>query len=366
MSTKQAEIIDLSLSAFRRQRKLESLPRAESESLMLDMGDTIVVASLMLGFAGFTWAEGALFLIVMAMVGDGEAAVSLYDEEVADVANCSPRTVRRWRKGYSEKARGIVGSPLGTKRYSPMEIREGEYDPKIQRYQPTRYFVSIMPLLETAVAVARAMQEYRTDRLKALRKTAELHYDGIPDAPYRERKRRPSRSMKAAVPALISNARRNIERAGIAFDDLNDFARDDLVEAQGDVLRSVLLEIQAKIAELLEAMPQPTENKEHKGGIGHNVRYPSDTWDRYVSLLMKDHCKGLRVISNASVSMSRKEVDFCRKGLREMGKELVGDPELWDAYLLEAAEIQKTGKMPTHRNAKERAYLLSCIGGKLV
>jgi hypothetical protein len=350
------------MNIFRRQRKLESLPRAESEGLMLDMGDAIIVSSLMLKFAGFTWADGALFLVVMAIAGNGQEEVSLYDSEIADIANCTERTVRRWRKGYSEKARGIVGAAPGTKRYSPMDIREGEYDPKTQRYQPTTYHVSIVSVIDRAVAVARALKEYKTDRLLALKKSAELHYKGIPDAPYLERRKKPSRSLKAAVPALIANARKNIDRASIAFDDLNEFAREDLMEIQGQGLRDELLNILDRIAKLLESFPQPIENKQSKGGIGHIVRYPPDSWDRYVSFLMNSNKKGLRIISDSAPQMSPAEVKWCRNELRSMSMELASDPELWEVYLFEATELESSGRLPKHRSSKECAYLLSCSG----
>lgn len=46
-----------------------------------------------------------------------------------------------------------------------------------------------------------------------------------------------------------------------------------------------------------------------------------------------------------------------------MIKELSQDAQLWEIYLAEADEYYRTGKMPTHRNAKERALLLTCVAG---
>ena len=66
MST-QVEVLDLGLTAFQRRRKLESLPRAESEDLISDMSDAIIVALLMLKFAGFAWTESALFVVILGI-----------------------------------------------------------------------------------------------------------------------------------------------------------------------------------------------------------------------------------------------------------------------------------------------------------
>jgi hypothetical protein len=362
MSVGQAEIVDLALSAFQRRRKLESLPRVESENLILDMSDVIVVAMLMLKFAGFSWSESSLFAVILGIAGNSKDGIALYDKDIAEIAGCSVRTVRRWRKTYLQKARGLIGPEGETKRYSPLGITEGNYDRKKQLHEPTTYHVAITPLIERCVWTARAMPEYQTDRLTALENAASLHYDDIPDAPYRQRIRKPHRSIKAAVPAHVSNTLKNAKKAKIALGDLNPRTREDLLDIQGTELRNQLLESRRIIDELLSMMPETVENTESEGGTGQSVRYVSDdVWQRYETLLMAGRVANVTMLkSRAAPLMSPAEVRACRNEVRAILKEMSQDSQLWLAYLAEAEGYRKTGKMPAHSDAKARTLLLSC------
>ena len=285
----------------------------------------------------------------------------LYDKEIAEIANCCGRTVRRWRKAYAQIARGVVGAEKGTKRYSPLKnITEGNYDRKKQLYQPTSYQVAITHLIERAVATARAMPEYQMNRQSALNKAAELHYDDIPDAPYRQRSRKPHRSIKAAVPAYVSNTLKNAEKARIALGNLNPPTREDLLDIQGTDMRNQLLEARRRIDELLSVMPQPIENTDSDGGIGQSVRHVSDeVWQRYEVLLMAGRvAQGtIKLKSDASPLMTPAEIRACRDGVRATSKEISQDPQLLEANLAEAEEYRKTGEMPANRSARDgRCY----------
>jgi hypothetical protein len=141
------------------------------------MADGVMVTQFFFNFANFSGAETKLALLIAGLCGDGGQRVEMYDEELAEHARYTDRTIRQWRADYLSKARGV--------RFSPIIIDEGEYDPQNKRYLRTSYTIApeFAEAINRAVAEARAMPEYETDRLRALERAAGTYFDDLPNAP---------------------------------------------------------------------------------------------------------------------------------------------------------------------------------------
>jgi hypothetical protein len=251
-----AKVVDISLGHFRR----EPLPPAEESTyagVFSDMTDGAAVMQLFFNFAGFEWKETKIFLPVAELCGDAGRSVSLYDEELAEYARCTDRTVRSWRRDYLGRA--------ATVSFHPLEIAEGEYDAEKQRYERTRYTVAeaIAEQIERAVAAARYMPEYETYRMKCLEDAARYCYDDIPDAPAKKaRKRKPKKSLRPEVVKSFTSARKNIEKGRRALAELEERRRSALLAGQGEELRDLLLAMRGEIDEILAGISEDIEEKE--------------------------------------------------------------------------------------------------------
>lgn len=104
---------------------------------------------------------------------------------------------------------------------------------------------------------ARSSDLYQTDRRAAVVRASEEHYDEIPAAPPRSRRRKPRRAPTVRVEQAFVSAARNVEKGRRALQDLSDDSRAALLEStQGEELRRTLLKLQADIIEVLEDFPQ--------------------------------------------------------------------------------------------------------------
>ncbi len=229
---------------------------AAAVGIFADLCDGVVVAQHLFNFYGFSANGAKLALLVIGLCGEGGQAVEKYDEELAEFARCSVRTIRTYRADYLAEARGLKCNPLG--------IVEGEYDRDRQRYERTRYCVTaeVATAIERAVAEARTLPNYSTDRLKALEQAAGLHYDDIPDAPPAARKRKPKKSQRAPVLKHLHNAQKNLVRGKVALAEMPVGVRSALLAGEGEKMRAALLEMQAEISKLLTQIPEDIDSIE--------------------------------------------------------------------------------------------------------
>ena len=252
----RARVIEMPLAQLR--RSLGSLPSGATQpGVFSDMTDGAAVMQLFFNLAGFEWKETKIFLPVAELCGAAGRTVSLYDDELAEHARCTDRTVRNWRRDYLARA--------ATVSFHPLEVAEGEYDRDKQRYERTRYTVAeaVAEQIERAVAAARAMPDYATDRMECLERAARVAYDDIPDAPAKKgRKRKPKKSLQPEVIKSLTSAQKGIEKGRRALDELGERRRAALLAGQGEELRDLLLAMRGEIESMLSEISEDAESVE--------------------------------------------------------------------------------------------------------
>lgn len=263
MST--AKVQDFTPAAFRRTLgKHEPEDGEQAATVLEDMADGILALDCALTLAGFSYEARQLTLSIVGLIGGRGGRLEVFDKELAERLNCSDRTVRRWRTAHIKESKA--------KRFSLIHLEECDYNAALKRYEKTAYSFTAGEYVNTVVGEARASDLYQTDRRAAVERAAEGHYDEIPDAPPRTRRRKPRRAPAVRVEQAFVNASRNVEKGRRALQDLSDDSRAALLESrQGEELRQTLLKLQADIAEVLESLPQENspqsvEEEEFDGG----------------------------------------------------------------------------------------------------
>jgi hypothetical protein len=257
MSTNIASFRDYQPAHLKR-RIEQSIIEPRAASILSDMSDGNLVTEFFFSFAGFTYAGSSLVLTIIGILGDNPDGIKLFDDDIAKIAGCNERTVRRWRKAYLEEAR--------VKKYYPLEIIEGEYDHAKERYEKTLYRITFAEPLEQAVAGARARADYQADRLHALEEAALFHYEDIPQAPPPGRKRKPARAIQTPI-ADLNRAAKKIIAAQTSLKEMPAAQRAAFADAQSGELRAALEQIREQMAEfeaLLSGASTTVEKEEVK------------------------------------------------------------------------------------------------------
>lgn len=224
--------------------------------LFADMADGAIVAQLFLNFAGFAWDEAKFYALIAGLCGEGGRPVEMFDDELAERARCTDRTIRAWRAAYLARA--------GTTRCALLVVDEGSYNSDRQRYERTRYTIPprVAELIERAVGAARALPEYERNRLGALERAAGECYDEIPDAPPLQRRRKPKKSHRSPVMQSLNNAAKNLEKGRKALDAMPERMRAALLAGQGEELREMLLATRGRIDGFLADLSENAESVE--------------------------------------------------------------------------------------------------------
>lgn len=270
MST--AKVQDFTPAAFRRKLDREQPPAGGQGATVLDdMADGILALDYALALAGCSYEARQLTLSVVGLIGGEGGRLEVFDKELAAHLGCSDRTIRRWRSAHIKESKA--------KKFSLLHLEECDYNPALKRYEKTVYSFTAGEYVNAVVAEARASDLYQTDRRAAIERAAEEHYDEIPDAPPRARRRKPRRAPTVRVEQAFVNAARNVEKGRRALQDLSEDSRAALLEsAQGKELRRTLLKLQADIKEVLESLPQenfqqPADSEEVDEG--YRTFYPA-------------------------------------------------------------------------------------------
>jgi hypothetical protein len=254
-----AKIYDYTPEAFNRTLdKSQAAGDAQAATAADDMVDGILALDFALTFAGFSYEARQLTLSVVGQVGGRGDRLELYDKELAARLHCSDRTIRRWRAAHVREAKA--------KRISLLKVEESEYSPERKRYERAAYSLTAGDYVNQVVAEARASESYQTDRLAAVERAAEEHYDEIPDAPPRAPRRKPKRSPSVKVEQAFVNAAKNVEKGRRALRGLSADSRAALLAgSQGEELRQTLLRLQVDINEVLESFPQKKSPQDAEG-----------------------------------------------------------------------------------------------------
>jgi transposase-like protein len=270
----------------RRLNQPAATPRAAS--ILSDMSDGNLVTEFFFSFAGFTYAGSSLVLTIIGLLGDNPDGIKLFDDDIAKIAGCNERTVRRWRKAYLDEAKGTE-EKKGTNFY-PLEIIEGEYNHAKERYEKTLYRITFAEPLEQAVAAARARADYQTDRLHALEEAALFHYEDIPQAPPPGRKRKPARAIQTPI-ADLNRAAKKIIAAQTSLKEMPAAQRAAFADAQSGELRAALEQIREQMAEfeaLLSGTSTTVEKEEVKDIPDILSGIPPDTGAGSVRVLREE------------------------------------------------------------------------------
>lgn len=271
MST--AKVHDFTPAAFRRtlDRRQSPAEDGQAAAVLDDMADGILALDCALTFAGFSYEARQLTLSIVGLIGGEGGRLEVFDKELAEHVNCSDRTIRRWRAAHIKESRA--------RKFSLIHLEECDYNAALKRYEKTAYSFTAGEYVNTVVAEARASDLYQTDRRAAVVRASEEHYDEIPDAPPRGRRRKPRRAPTVRVEQAFVSAARNVEKGRRALQDLSDDARAALLEStQGKELRRTLLKLQADISKVLEDFPQknPTQIAEaEEVDGGYRTFYPA-------------------------------------------------------------------------------------------
>lgn len=246
----RAKVYDITPTALRHTLDRAQPAEAPQPATVLDdMADGILALDFALALAGFSWEARQLTLSIVGLVGGGGGRLEVFDKTLAEHLGCSDRTIRRWRAAHIKESKA--------KRFSLLHLEECDYNAALKRYEKTAYSFTAGDYVNTVVAEARASELYESDRRTAIERAAEEHYDEIPDAPPRARRRKPRRAPTVRVEQAFVNAARNVEKGRQALQDLSEDSRAALLESrQGEELRQTLLKLQADIAEVLESFPQ--------------------------------------------------------------------------------------------------------------
>ena len=162
-----------------------------------DVADGVEIIHQIANLAGYSERPRAFILaLATAAHGNGAASVELFDAELAELQNCSDKTVQRQRADYLREARRPRTVDL-------VGIEEGEYDRDNNEHAPTRYTFHLSGTVERAVADARSDPRWheldRKGQRELLKQAAARAYDSIPDATQKPRKRKRPRLVASVV-----------------------------------------------------------------------------------------------------------------------------------------------------------------------
>lgn len=270
----EAKVLDMTAAQLRRQLEREEAAGAEQQqSIAADMADGIEAIHQCMNLADFTERPRQfVFALSTAAKNSGSAHVALYDEELAELLNCSVRTIRRQRAEYLRESHA--------RNFAPVEVVEGEFDLRAQKYMPTLYKFHLADVIEQTVTQARASDTWHeSDRRlqrEAIRRAAEDVYGMIPDAPIKRRKKRRPRSAAAEIETCQKVILTKLERLKEMAAMLPTGQREQLLDAAepGDLYRWCE-QLRAEIESLQNLnFPQATDGRQLKGDTGQLGRYP--------------------------------------------------------------------------------------------
>jgi hypothetical protein len=220
--------------------------------------------------AGYSEAPRSFVRAVIGAIRrdeDGRGArMAITDERLAELMNCSTKTVQRQRKLYLEQERGS-DKVKGTN-FSILAVIEGEFDHNTQKHAPTIYEFLIGRQVSQTVERARTSPEWKRDQLKAMHEAALEVFDDIDEAPPAQTTR-PKRILSAEAEAqkirktMVALARRLGEQTR-KIKDAGSVAKLRLDELHGDIDEAMLS----------GDLRQVFVNKDFDPPTGQNVHQP--------------------------------------------------------------------------------------------
>jgi hypothetical protein len=145
----------------------------------------------MMTFAGYSEAPRSFVRAVAGVIerdedGNGKR-MAITDERLAELMNCSPKTVQRQRRSYLEQERG--SDKVRATNFSIISVAEGEFDHKLGKHATTVYEFLVGKQAAQAVERARTSPEWKRDQFKAMRESTREVFNDIDEAPLASTKR---------------------------------------------------------------------------------------------------------------------------------------------------------------------------------
>lgn len=270
----EAKVLDMTPAQLKRQLEREATPTPSAQySITEDMADGIEAIHQCMNLADFTERPRAfVFALSTAALSRGTDHVALYDEELAELQNCSTKTIQRQRADYLRES--------NARNFAPVEIIEGEFDLRSQKNGPTLYKFHLAEVVEQTVTQARASHAWhesdRRAQREAIRRAAEDVYGMIPDAPIKRRKKRRPRSAVAEIETCQKLIMTKLERLKEMAAMLPVREREQMLDAEepGELYRWCE-QLRGEIETLQNLnFPQATDGPQVKGGGGQLVGTP--------------------------------------------------------------------------------------------
>jgi hypothetical protein len=208
-----AKVYDLRPADLTRFVERQSHANAVPVAVVLDDFADCVVAINALSYLSDFSVRVSAFLFAIAGLTSARSCdqVELGDQELADLQNCSRKTVERQRKDYLNESRKC--------RFNLVEIVEGACVPLEGggfQHEPSLYRYTIGDAVGRVVLEARSAEGWdnldRKRQIEIIRRVAAEVYEEIADAPARRRKRKPARLVLAEVKTYQKTAKTYLAR----------------------------------------------------------------------------------------------------------------------------------------------------------
>lgn len=239
-----------------------------------DLADAVEAIHQIANLAGFSERPRA-FVLALASAAHSQDSdcVELYDEELAELQNCSAKTVGRQRADYLRETRRL-------RTVDHVGVEEGGYNRARSRMEPSRYSLHLSGVVAAVVAEARSDPRWADLDRKAqrdlLKRSAARVYDDIPDARRQGRKRRRPRLASDVVETHRKSADTHLRKLRETAALLTLAGRQRLVDEPGE-LRAWWLVVRAEMDALCDVnSPHPVTPKDIGGEGEQFVRASAD------------------------------------------------------------------------------------------
>ncbi|MFL6228923.1 MAG: hypothetical protein ACJ741_09095 [Pyrinomonadaceae bacterium] len=169
-------------------------------NVVADMADGIEAAYQLMSLAGFTERPRAFVLtLASAAFTMSSDCIELFDDELAELQNCSTKTVQRQRRDYLRESKA--------RHFIPVEVLDGEFNQQKGKNDPTRYRLLVREHVERCVRGARDTNGWnemsrRTQR-QQIKRVAQEVYVTIPNTSLKRRKQRRARTAVAEIETCL-------------------------------------------------------------------------------------------------------------------------------------------------------------------
>jgi hypothetical protein len=227
--------------AVNHDESIRNLIPLRSDNLEADGCAFACALDWLMTFAGYSEAPRSFVRAVAGVIerdedGNGKR-MAITDDRLAELMNCSTKTVQRQRKLYLEQERG--SEKVRATNFSILAVIEGEFDHATQKHAPNVYEFLVGKQAAQAVERARTSPEWKRDQFKAMREATREVFNDIDEAPLASTKRKkktlsPESEARRIRQTMVSLAKRLGEQTR-QIKDPDTLANLKLDELQSDI-----------------------------------------------------------------------------------------------------------------------------------